>query len=74
MLSMSDESKEFLEKNCPEVLEANSRSEALDLLEEDIEKKGFGGENFDEYNDYGRAAQRVYDDLYYSNKKRQADE
>lgn len=69
MLIMSDSSKAFLEKNCPEVLKATSRSDALDLLEEDIEKKGFGGEHFDEYNDYGRAAQKVYDDLYRSNPK-----
>ena len=74
MLSMTDESKEFLEKNCPEVLKADNLSDALDMLFMDIEYKGFGGEHFDEYNDYGRAAQRVYDDLYYSNKKRQADE
>ena len=67
MLIMSESSKAFLEKNCPEVLKAASRSDALDLLEEDIEKKGFGGEHYDEYNDYGRAAQKVYDDLYRSN-------
>ena len=71
---MTDESKEFLEKNCPEVLKADNLSDALDMLYMDIEYKGFGGKHFDEYNDYGRAAQRVYDDLYYSNKKRQADE
>ena len=69
MLTMSEQSRAFLEKNCPEVLKANNRSDALDILEEDIEKKGFGGEHFDEYNDYGRAAQKVYDDLYLSNPK-----
>lgn len=69
MLVMSESSKAFLEKNCPKVLKANTRSDALDILEEDIEKKGFGGEHFDEYNDYGRAAQKVYDDLYLSNPK-----
>ena len=69
MLIMSEKSKAFLEKNCPEVLKAANRSDALELLEEDIEKKGFGGERFDEYNNYGRAAQKVYDDLYLSNPK-----
>lgn len=69
MLIMSEKSKAFLEKNCPEVLKVSNRSDALELLEEDIEKKGFGGEHFDEYNDYGRAAQKVYDDLYLSNPK-----
>ena len=70
MLIMTDESRAFLKKNCPAVLQADNLSDALDILFEDIEEKGFGGEHFDEYNDYGRAAQRVYDDLYYSNKYR----
>lgn len=72
MLTMTDESRAFLEKNCPAVLSANNLSDALDALFEDIEEKGFGGEHFDEYNDYARAAQRVYDDLYRSNKRRHA--
>lgn len=71
MLIMTDESRAFLEENCPAVLQADNLREALDILFEDIEEKGFGGKHFDEYNGYGRAAQRVYDDLYLSNKKRQ---
>ena len=70
MLIMTEESRDFMEKNCPDVLKADNFSDALDILEEDIEEKGFGGKHFDEYNDYGRAAQRVYDDLYLSNKRR----
>ncbi len=71
MLIMTDESRAFLEENCPAVLRADNLSDALDILYDDIEEKGFGGEHFDEYNDYGRASQRVYDDLFLSNKKRQ---
>ncbi len=69
MLVMSESSREFLEQNCPKVLEVTSRSDALDILYEDIDRKGFGGEHFDEYNDYGRAAQKVYDDLIRLNPK-----
>lgn len=69
MLNMTDASRQFLEKNCPAVLKADSISDALEALYDDIEEKGFGGESFDEYNAYGRAAQKVYDDLYLSNPK-----
>lgn len=40
MLTMTDESRAFLEKNCPAVLSANNLSDALDALFEDIEEKG----------------------------------
>ncbi len=69
MLTMTDESRAFLEKNCPAVLKANTIGDALEILYDDIDEKGFGGEHYDEYNDYGRAAQKVYDDLYRSNPK-----
>jgi len=35
----------------------------LDLIDE----KGFAPPHYDEYNDFGRAAQQVYDDLYLNN-------
>ena len=40
---MTDESRAFLEENCPAVLQADNLSEALDILFDDIEEKGFGG-------------------------------
>lgn len=70
MLIMTDESRAFLEENCPGVLQADNLCDAIDILYEDIEEKGFGGKHFDKYNDNGRAAQRVYDDLFLSNNKR----
>jgi len=70
MFNMSDGSREFLERNCPEVLSAATIKDALLILYMDIDKKGFGGSRFDEYNDYGREAQKVYDDLYLSNPKK----
>lgn len=69
MLKMSENTRMFLEKNCPSVLRADNISDALEILYEDIDEKGFGGEHYDEYNDYGRKAQKAYDDLYLSNPK-----
>ena len=69
MLKMSESSRAFLEKNCPSVLSTDNIRDALEILYDDIDEKGFGGERFDEYNDYGRAAQKVYDDLYLSNRE-----
>lgn len=67
MLSMTKESKAFLESHLPAALRTESRREALILLYDLIDEKGFAPPHFDEYNDFGREAQRVYDDLYLSN-------
>ncbi len=69
MLSMSNESRAFLRANCSAALEAGTLKDALRILYEDIEEKGFGGPRSEEYNDYGRVAQKVYDDLYLSNRR-----
>ena len=66
-MKMTEESKLFLKKYIPEALQTNSLREALDLLYDLIDEKGFAPPHYDEYNDFGRAAQRVYDDLYLSN-------
>lgn len=67
MLNMRTESRLFLEKNLPEALRTETINGALDLLYDLIDEKGFGPPHYDEYNDFGREAQRVYDDLYLSN-------
>lgn len=67
MLNMSNETKSFLQKNLPAALEAKKLGEVLDLLYELIDDKGFAPPHYDEYNDFGREAQRAYDDLYLSN-------
>ena len=64
---LKDSSRNFLEKNLPAALEANSLREALILLYNWIDENGFAPPHYDEYNDLGREAQRVYDDLYYNN-------
>lgn len=68
MLKMVDESRRFLEKNLPEALETDSIGRALRLLYDLIDEKGFAPPHYDNYNDFGREAQRVYDDLYLSNE------
>lgn len=66
-LNMAKSSKDFLRENCPKALKAASVGDALNMLFDLIEDKGFGPPHYDEYNDFGREAQRVYDDLYLSN-------
>ena len=63
MVKMSEMARQFLTENCPEALKAKTVREVLETLYDDIDEKGFGGNRMDEYNDYGRAAQRVYDDI-----------
>lgn len=67
MLKMQETSKQFLRENLPEALEAKDVGVALRLLYDLIDEKGFAPPHYDEYNDFGREAQRVYDDLYLSN-------
>ena len=67
MLKMQETSKRFLQEYLPEVLEAKNIGDALRLLYDLIDEKGFAPPNYDEYNDFGREAQKVYDDLYLSN-------
>ena len=68
MLKMEDKSRRFLEKNLSEALKTDSIGQALDLLYDLINEKGFAPPHYDNYNDFGREAQRVYDDLYLSNE------
>lgn len=67
MLKMTTESKMFLIENLPEIMSVENICDALDALYELIDKKGFAPPNYEEYNDFGRMAQKVYDDLYSNN-------
>lgn len=67
-MKMSDSSREFLEKYLPSALQADTVRAALWQLYDLIDEKGFAPPHYDEYNDFGREAQSVYDDLYLSNK------
>lgn len=66
MVRMALKSKQFLEKYLPEALEPDSVRAVLRLLYDWIDEKGFAPPHYDEYNDLGREAQRVYDDIYLS--------
>lgn len=71
MLLMSEESKEFLQKHLPNLLDEDSVNGVLDPLGDFIDEKGFAPPNYDTYNDLGREAQRVHDDIYYQNCQKQ---
>ena len=66
-MKMNDKSKAFLEKYLPDALKAEELNDALDSLYDLIDEKGFAPPYYEEYNDFGREAQRIYDDLYLSN-------
>ena len=67
MLKMNSNSVAFLKKNLPDTLNAEKLSDVLDPLYELIDEKGFAPPHYETYNDFGREAQSVYDDLFYSN-------
>ena len=67
MLKMSSTSYNFLKRYLPDALKTNDRRKALRLLYDLIDEKGFAPPHYEVYNDFGREAQRVYDDLYQSN-------
>lgn len=67
MLKMSEYSRDFLKENLPSALQSDKLNDILDTLYDLIDRKGFAPPDYEEYNDFGREAQRVYDDLYYNN-------
>ena len=67
MLRMQKESKEFLEENFSRDVIEWPLNRVLHELYDLIEGKGFLPPNYDEYNDFGRIAQKVYDDIFLSN-------
>lgn len=67
MVNMSAESREFLTKNLPGALDKDNARDILDLLYDLIDEKGFAPPHYYDYNDFGREAQRVYDDIYGGN-------
>ena len=66
-VKMTKESKRFLEKYLPDNLDDEAMV-VLDKLYDLIDDKGFAPPKYHEYNDFGREAQKVYDDIYWSNK------
>ena len=67
MLKMSEKSKAFIQKNIPSALGMEKLGDVLNALFELIEDKGYAPPNYYDYNDFGREAQKVYDDVFLSN-------
>ena len=66
MVKMSNYSREFFERELPEVsLNTDDVNKLLEPIYDLIMYKGFD-ENWD-YNSFGEDAQNVYDDLYNNN-------
>lgn len=66
MLKMSEKTKQFLNNWLPDIgIDTEDVNSLLEPLYDLIMYQGFD-ENW-EYNDFGHAAQDVYDDLYWSN-------
>lgn len=65
MVKMREDSRRFLEKYLPEVLNSEGPRDILGPLYDLVMYQGFD-ENYN-YNDFGDEAQAVYDDIFYSN-------
>lgn len=65
-MRMTEESRKFLERNLPNALRTENLGDVLRMLYDWIDNYGFAPPHYDEYNDLGREAQRVYDDIYLS--------
>ena len=68
MLKMCNTSRKFLERHLPKALDFEEVNDALDLLSDFIDEYGFDPPIYEDYNDFGREAQKVYDDIYLSNE------
>ena len=72
MLNMTKDSRVFLKKYLPDALDTDVLRDALELLFDWIEDNGYAPPHYYDYNDLGREAQRVYDDLFLSNADEEA--
>ena len=66
MFNMSESSKAFLQKNCPELLKEDKLRQFLLKLDDFITMEGLD-EN-DNMTAFGYEAQAVYDEIYMCNK------
>lgn len=70
MLIVSESSRDFLEKYLPEAFKCggyNELDDVLILLDGFINQYGFAPPDYEDYNELGDEAQRVYNDLFDSN-------
>lgn len=70
MLKFTEKDKNFIEENfdnADELLNSDSRREVLIALYDLIDEKGFAPPHYQDYNDFGREAQKIYDSIYLNN-------
>lgn len=63
----SEKAIAFLQEYLPEALEAESSYEALKLLYELIDDKGFEPPKYEKMSDFGLEADDIYDEIYLMN-------
>ena len=61
---LSENAKAFLEENLPEALKAQSSYEALKMLYELIDDKGFEPPKYEKLSEFGLKADEIYDEIY----------
>lgn len=66
MFNMSESSKAFLEKNCPELLKENELRRFLLKLDDFITMEGLDENDY--MTAFGYEAQAVYDEIYMCNQ------
>lgn len=62
--NLSENARSFLEEFLPEALSARTSFEALSMLYELIDDKGFEAPKYEKLNDFGIKADEVYDEIY----------
>lgn len=62
--NISEHARAFLEEHLPAALAAGSSFEALSMLYALIDEKGFEAPKYEKLNDFGIAADAVYDEIY----------
>jgi hypothetical protein len=70
MLQFTEEDRSFIRQNfdnAKALLNAEKLDDVLDPLYDLIDANGFAPPDYEEYNDFGRKAQKVYDSIYYNN-------
>ena len=62
--NINENAKKFLEENLPKALEAETSYEALKMLYELIDDKGFEAPKYEKLNEFGEKADEIYDEIY----------
>jgi hypothetical protein len=70
MLKFTEKDRVFIKQNfdnAEALLNSENLDDVLDPLYDLIDDKGFAPPDYEEYNDFGREAQKIYDSIYYNN-------